>query len=795
MNKKIFLISLTLFLTLNFSTVSACSLNDLSSCSFSDLKDFISNLLSKKKVTCSNVYLPVCSESGKTFTNECLLKQEKETLAHLGACLDYPYNLTASFCVKEKFEWDGYKCLKDDVKVSYNNEKLGFSLSLPSGSKINDDFIELPKERNNTNLFYKKLEINSGNYCLDTSFYSKVKETKEVNVKGNVFKLISSTNDLSFGNNLETKIDYKNYILEKEGFCISFLFSMYSKNDSLIKYDENIESMRFEEILGSYSLLIEKEDKKSPCDNFGDLNEDGFINENDLDYFDFGAVENNKQKNGDLNNDNKVDEEDKNILLSFIYGNANSFEVCNYLPPVKVGFAPKISSKNFNITQDKGKLEAEISLNLDIYADKGDVYLKSDLSFLNILNEENVKVEEATFSTGAIIKEDGYFFLEKGKTTWLSIELKLKAKEKPVYSKVFIDGINYLNEEGVETNLSLLSESSRFYLNYIKDNLICDSYGDINNDSLIDEKDISYITEEKELTEEEFKRADVSSNGEVNLIDAIEIKRYLQKKEAFSVCSKTFAPKIYENAFVNVTLNEDKSKHVAITFYLDSIDGDALIRAKVSTNQDDDSSGVYLKIERDGNVSLDNLKLLSSGEPTSDGMIKIKKNTPSWIKIEFDARAINDTALVNFIVNKIVYLSEGEREAIELSSIKTGDMFLNYEKTKLASPCDNLGDLDEDGFITILDYEYLENNMNLLLTEKEKFLFADLNKDGTIDNLDKEELNQYLNKKRNSFSGCLKEICNEEIEPVYTKDGFLYANKCYLKEKEVKCFIGKDCGL
>jgi len=85
--------------------------------------------------------------------------------------------------------------------------------------------------------------------------------------------------------------------------------------------------------------------------------------------------------------------------------------------------------------------------------------------------------------------------------------------------------------------------------------------------------------------------------------------------------------------------------------------------------------------------------------------------------------------------------------------------------------------------------------MNLLLTKKEKFLFADLNKDGIIDNLDKEELNQYLNKKRISFSGCLKENCNKEIEPVYTKDGFLYANKCYLKEKEVKCFIGKDCGL
>jgi len=98
MNKKILLLLLTLIFTLNISFVSACNLNDLSSCSFNDLKNFISSLLFKDKIICNNVYLPVCSESGETFTNECFLKEKKGTLAYLGSCLEYPYNLSANLC-------------------------------------------------------------------------------------------------------------------------------------------------------------------------------------------------------------------------------------------------------------------------------------------------------------------------------------------------------------------------------------------------------------------------------------------------------------------------------------------------------------------------------------------------------------------------------------------------------------------------------------------------------------------------------------------------------------------------
>jgi 4-aminobutyrate aminotransferase-like enzyme len=59
------------------------------------------------------------------------------------------------------------------------------------------------------------------------------------------------------------------------------------------------------------------------------------------------------------------------------------------------------------------------------------------------------------------------------------------------------------------------------------------------------------------------------------------------------------------------------------------------------------------------------------------------------------------------------------------------------------------------------------------------------------------ELDDYLNQKIDKFSGCLKDACNSLIEPVYTKDGFIYANECYLKkaQKEVKCYINKNCGL
>ncbi|MDD3032927.1 MAG: hypothetical protein PHF88_03090, partial [Candidatus Pacebacteria bacterium] len=75
------------------------------------------------------------------------------------------------------------------------------------------------------------------------------------------------------------------------------------------------------------------------------------------------------------------------------------------------------------------------------------------------------------------------------------------------------------------------------------------------------------------------------------------------------------------------------------------------------------------------------------------------------------------------------------------------------------------------------------------------FINADLNKDGTINILDLKELDSFLSGQENTFSGCLKEVRSSDLELVYTKDGFIYANECYLKDKKVNCYLNKDCGL
>ncbi len=793
-NIKIVLIVITLILTLNFNSVQACGLNDLSSCSFADLKGFVLSLFQAKSSSCTNEYLPVCSKNGKTYNSLCLLNESKEELSYLGTCLEHPYNLTANECIKEKFEWNGYKCITKKTEQVYNND-LGFTLSLPGGSIIKDDYIELPKERNNTNLFYNKLEIITQDFCSDLSLYTKVKNTKEVVINGNKFDVVEGENDLN-----SVDINYVNYILEQEDSCTSFLFSMYSEKESSFSgYIKEVEISTFDNIMKSFSFA-EAEDKTTPCGDFGDLNLDNVINNKDIDILDFGVVENSLQKKGDLNNDNVVDLIDQNILRNFINGNISTFPACSFKEESKKGFIPKIIfNNNSSVKQDTKKTEAEIRINFDLTADKGDVFIKADIEDgikVKILNVENIDVENITWDTGAQITGDGYIFLEAGKTTWVSLELKLKAVEKPVYSKVLIEKINYVNELGETKEVFTNIETIRFYLNSNEDgNLICGDYGDIDGDGFITEEDVSYIVDNKELDENQKLRADVTFNGEINFIDAIEIKRYLLKGNPFTVCSKTFAPKIYESALVSVQNNEDKTKHVILTLYLDSINGDALIPAKVSFNQEDDFSGIYFELERDGSVAVNNLKLWSSAEPTELGLIKIKKDVPNWVKIEFDIEAINDTALVNFKLNKVAYLDNDERLYVYPSGIKTGDIFLNYKEKKIISPCEGMGDLDKDSFVTYLDYNYLKNNLNILLTNSSKFIYADLNKDGTINNLDLEELNNFLEGKINTFSGCSKSNCSLDLELVYTTDGFIYANECYLKNKEVKCYLNKDCGL
>lgn len=784
-NKRKFLVfTILVLLNLNIN-VHACSLTNLTACSFSDLKEFIVNIFSsrEKVSSCIDVDMPVCSKNNKTYKNICLLKEQKEEFNYFGSCLEYPYNLSANDCVKEKFYWDGYKCRKGtEESMQYINEELGFSLALPSNSVIKDDYIELPKERNKTNLILKKLEIKTGNYCSDISFYTKNKEEKDFQE----FKVTKGKNSLDYGDGVIANVSYVNYVLNNDDSCIGFLFSLYSAEDSsLKKYDENIETANFENIIKSFSLIEKNQEKQSPCGNYGDLNNDGVVSSKDLDYFEFGSVENNDQKRGDLDNNGVVDYKDKNILQSFLNGSIESFPVCSFENEIKKGFVPKVLFDNTS---------TGTRINFDIMADKGDVFIPFDGIHFKILNEDKVRIDDYTWNTGAEIRDDGFVFLEKGKTTWFSIELNLSAKEKTVSTRITIDKIDYLNEKGETKSVSTSFSTSKFNVTN-KGNLVCGKYGDINDDGYITQEDILFIVENKELNDKQKIRADVTGNGEVNLIDAIEIQKYISKGDPFPICSKTFAPKIYDSVLVNVQNNSDKSKHVFLTFYLDSDNGDALIPAKVSLNQDDGSSGIYLKTERDGNVIVKNLKLFSSTEPTKSNFLKIKKGVPSWIKLEFDIEAIDDTALINFEINKIAYLENDEVNYIYPSGIKTGDIFLNYEKKQRVSPCEGLGDLDLDGFITYSDYDYLKNNLNILLRKPEQFVSADLNKDGVLDSLDLKELEDFLNEKTNTFSGCSKNVCSLKIEPVYTKNDLVYANECYLKDIKINCYINKDCGL
>lgn len=788
MNKKILLICL--ILSLNFNSVQACSLTDLGSCTFSDLKDFVLSLLSpSKKSKCENVYIPVCSKSQKTYDNICLLKEDKEKLDYYGRCLEYPHNLSANECVLERLNWNGYKCSeKEESEVYYKNEEFGFSLSLPSNSIIQNDFIELPKERNNTNLIFKKLEFVSKNYILDVFSYMKVKGEKETSQ----FKVYTFENSLDYGNEVLANIDYVYYVFEDD---LGFLFSLYSFESSRDKYDKFIETLNFDKIMETLLFVEKSEDLKIPCEDYGDLNFDGVINKEDLDCFRFGSVLDNIQKKGDLNNDGVVDEKDEAILLSFINRNIDSFPICSFEKELKKGTTPKIVfNKNFNVIQNTLKTETSVIINFDILAEKGDVYVDVDGFDFEFLNNENVFVGEMVLNSGGEIKEDGYIFIGKGDKAFVSVEIKLRAKEKPIYTKVSLNKISYLDEFSKEKSMSTLIETNKFYLNYSGSNLICGNYGDVNNDGVIDEKDILLILENKELTENEKVRADVSGNGEVNVIDAIEIKKYVLSGEPFSICKKTFLPKVYENALIGVQKNSDKTNHVTMTFYIDSNMGDALIPSKVSFNEDDDTAGMYFALEKDGNIVIQNLKVWTSADLTKKGFLRIKKDVPNWVRIEFDVQAIKDTGLVNFELSKIVYLSDNERDYIYPLNIKTGDMFLKYDKKEFLSPCDGLGDLNFDGKIDYLDYDILKNNLNFLLADPDKFIYADLNRDGVLDEKDLKELDDYLGQRIFEFTGCKKQV-NSLIDPVYTKDGYIYANDSFLKDlkKEVKCYINKDC--
>jgi len=788
---------LSIFLSTSFVFASDCSFTNLGACSLGDLKDLVLNLIpfNKTKQVCPVDFVPVCGKDGNTYDNNCCLKEANQKLAYLGVCLEYPYNLSANECIRDGFEWTGYFCRTEQEKEDiYIDEDIGISFNYPENSLLRDGVVYLPKSRNNTNLFSKTLRVSKdcGESLLKTT--KILKEYSQDN-----FYIIEGEDNLEYGKGVVKDIYYRDYVIKNNNECISFLFSLVSDdNSALSKYSLDIEDNIFNEILGSISM-VSKIEKTSPCLNYGDLNSDGVINEIDNDFFDFGSIESNFQKRGDLNNDNLISLEDKIILTNFNLGIISTFPVCKNEKSIKiiVGEKPVIyyDKDTVVLEYNKDKTDLHVKINFSIFAENGDVYIPIKNGFvLDILNQENLNLRNFIWNTGASILDNGYILIEDGESTWIDIEFDLSAK-RDSYSRILLNKLSYLNNENVLDSINVNIESQRIYLKKLDDKMVCPclNYGDLNLDGYITQEDIDIINKGEVLDE---KIADVSLNGIVNIIDAIEISRYLRGGEIFPVCLKNTKPIVYSNGSINVINNEGYSKHVSMVIYLDAENGNISIPLSMSLNQDEEA-GIYLSTERDGNVKISNV-VFHTGAFLEGDYFFLGMGSPYQLRIEFDVEAVNDTALVNFKLDKIAYLNEeGGIDYILLEDIETGDIFLNFKEEKVLSSC-GLGDINLDGYITEKDYNYIKlNKTNLLFNNPVEFLIADVNKDGILNDLDLEEINNVVFLKQEDFSGCNKNNCDDVIESVYTRDGYIYSNLCYAKNdgKELKCYIDKDCGL
>lgn len=798
--RKISLTFLMLFVFTS-SVNAACDFKNLNSCSVGDLMSMVNSLIvpntvDSKTVDCPSIYLPVCGKDKNTYQNSCFLLEEGIRLDYLGSCLEEPNNLRASDCVRDGYDWSGYRCFdknKEDVK--YSNSEIGLEFDYPSDAKlINTNLIDLVKERKDTNLISKRLEILSGEGCDNFKYYTNILSEEEETINGNKFTVIESEESLEYGKNIFADIKYKSYVYNENDKCINLLFSLISDPNS--NYDNytvvDIEPNAFLKIVNSVSIN-QGEKKQSPCDNFGDLNEDGYITISDIALLEYGTIQNNFQKRGDVNGDNFISDEDKMILIQYNNSLIDDFPACSEKQlESKKGASPSYIEVSSNFDKNTNIVDFVI----EVYADNGDVlipaFIDDSINF-EILNSNIIDIVDAGLNTSASITEDGFIFIKGGDSEWINANFELKANTKPVYSNVLINGINYLDEDGNISSYDLSSESKKVYLNYItgQEKLPpCEKYGDINLDGYVTNDDIWAFR-----LNEYKKNADLNGDGEITLRDFLELKNYLEEKELFSVCKIKTIPVIYNNGITTIENKEGNVKRVFLTFYADSKDGDSYIPSELTFNQDDTSAGIYIDIERDGYLNISDLEVHTSANYTRDGLFKLKKDLPQWFRVEFNVESIKDTALANFKVNKIAYLNnEGEREYLYPENIETGDIFLNYEQEKIIAPCDSLGDLDLDGFITIEDYNYLKSNTNLLFKDSEKFILADVNKDGKNNEKDLEEINDLILSNTDSFSGCAITLCNSEVEIAYTKDGYLYSNECYAKldEKEVKCKIGSD---
>ena len=308
------------------------------------------------------------------------------------------------------------------------------------------------------------------------------------------------------------------------------------------------------------SIEIEKSEN---CKN-GDINDDGKIDTIDLDllksYLDGDKLLTNLQLVfSNINNDEYIDMEDYNLLLSHIEDKAvinkdvsmeDVSDILQYSVGKKELTNDKLESYDYNkdgkvnsqdslilLQQLNGKINYNLGdLNKDGIINSTDsLMVLQHVSSIRILTEEQLKLAD--------VNEDGV-------VNKCDSELILKYSVKQINN--FKGAVCPSNEEDKDNNSNI--ENIPSDNNNNNNNNVGDSsqttnpknciYGDVNNDSKVNREDSSLILAASVggvvLTDEEIKRADVTLDGLVNSDDALSILKYISNNNSLEIIGTTF---------------------------------------------------------------------------------------------------------------------------------------------------------------------------------------------------------------------------------------------------------------
>jgi len=188
-------------------------------------------------------------------------------------------------------------------------------------------------------------------------------------------------------------------------------------NDNVIASEETENTFRIKGVVGYKKL--------SPCGNYGDLNFDGYIDPMDSliirNYFNrTGSLSDKQREIVDLNNNERVDYGDANIIDFYLSGRISSFLVCA---------SDEVSKLNVGIE---------------------DVYTENDSVVIRVNNLSNIDIGENLIITGWIYT-DGEFFKEFSidKNHFYGKTAVIKEGIDNFDSKILVllDPLNSLNEE------------------------------------------------------------------------------------------------------------------------------------------------------------------------------------------------------------------------------------------------------------------------------------------------------------------------------------------------------------